>query len=133
MPGHGKGRRFDRNANDALACSHMTDIDQKVLRAGSQHAPVVTKAQRTNRPFQSIYSIKKHVHTCTRESPFKIGMFTDESNYSNKRRKRDENHPENVRMQHISSASQRETKASADPVAKYRPLGSNSMQMQLAG
>jgi hypothetical protein len=60
-------------------------------------------------------------------------MFTDESNYSNKRRKRDENHPENVRMQHISSASQRETKASADPVAKYRPLGSNSMQMQLAG
>jgi len=36
-------------------------------------------------------------------------------------------------MQHISSASQRETRASADPVAKYRPLGSNSMQMQLAG
>ena len=54
VPGHGKGRRFDRNANDALACSHMTDIDQKVLRAGSQHAAVVTEAQRTDRPFQSM-------------------------------------------------------------------------------
>ena len=38
-----------------------------------------------------------------------------------------------VRKHVISNASQMLTLASADPTAKYRPVGSNSMQMQVAG
>ena len=40
---------------------------------------------------------------------------------------------ENVLTQANSLTSHRETRASALPTAKYLPVGSNSMQMQLAG
>lgn len=78
MPGHGKGRRFDRNLDDALACSHMTDIDHQVLRAGSQHATVVTEAQRADRPFQSDddqLKIKTNTYHLTKES---LQLFTQQ-------------------------------------------------------
>lgn len=40
---------------------------------------------------------------------------------------------DNTLMQQSSFASHKETKASADPVAKYFPMGSNSIQMQVPG
>lgn len=128
---HGQGWMTEEGL---VTCLYFSNVNEVIFWGWCQHFPIMAKTEGPHRPIQPIAEqTRQRRHSNNPKRRAQLHSKWNKTNSSNKQSAGRVAYLEKHRTHTNSSTSQRLTKASALPVAKYFPMGSNLIQIQLEG